>query len=34
MKKVFRIMSNLQTLYQFKQDLQKLDQHTGEYRTS
>ena len=29
MKTLFSIMSNLQTHYHFKFDLQKLDQHTG-----
>ena len=28
MKKLFSIMSHLQTHYNFKQDLQKVDQHT------
>ena len=30
MKKLFSIMSNLQTHYQFKLDFQKLDQNTGD----
>ena len=29
MKKLFSIMSNLQTHYHFKLDLWKVDQHTG-----
>ena len=29
MKKLFSIMSNLQTSYHFKLDFQKIDQHTG-----
>ena len=29
MKKLFSIMSNLQTHYHFKLDFQKVDQHTG-----
>ena len=29
MKKLFSIMSNLQTHYRFKLDFQKVDQHTG-----
>ena len=29
MKKLFSIMSNLQTHYHFKLDLRKVDQHTG-----
>ena len=29
MKKLFFIMSNLQTHYHFKLDSQKVDQHTG-----
>ena len=29
MKKLFSIMSNLQTHLHFKLDFQKLDQHTG-----
>ena len=29
MKKLFSIMSNLQTRYHFKRDFQKIDQHTG-----
>ena len=28
-KKVFSLMSNLQTYYHFKLDFQKVDQHTG-----
>ena len=28
MKKFFSIMSNLQTYFHFKQDFQKVDQHT------
>ena len=31
MKQLFLIVSNLQTHCQFKQDLQKVDQHTGDY---
>ena len=30
MKKLFSIMSNLQTHYHFKLDFQKVDQHTGD----
>ena len=30
MKKLFSIMSNLQTHYHFKLDFQKVDQHTDE----
>ena len=29
MKKLFPIMSYLQTIYHFKLDFQKVDQHTG-----
>ena len=29
MKKLFSIVSNLQTHYNFKLDFQKVDQHTG-----
>ena len=29
MKKLFSIMSNLQTHYHFKLDFQKIDQHSG-----
>ena len=29
MKKLFSIMSNLETHYHFKLDIQKVDQHTG-----
>ena len=29
MKKLLSIMSNLQTQYHFKLDIQKADQHTG-----
>ena len=29
MKRLFSIMSNLQTHYHFKLDFQKVDQHTG-----
>ena len=28
-QKLFSLMSNLQTYYQFKLDFQKVDQHTG-----
>ena len=28
-KKLFSLMSNLQTYYHFKLDFQKVDQHTG-----
>ena len=28
-KKLFSFVSNLQTYYDFKQDFQKVDQHTG-----
>ena len=28
-KKMFSLMSNLQTYYHFKLDFQKVDQHTG-----
>ena len=29
-QQIFSLMSNLQTLYHFKLDFQKVDQHTGD----